>query len=59
MGPHNPFAWIDEADARRYLGVEQFRRAPIESAGDAVLELLGETAPSAGSRDDAGMRPPL
>ena len=42
MGPHNPFAWIDEADARRYLGTEYFRRAPIAGAGDGVLEQLGE-----------------
>ena len=42
MGPHNPFAWIDESDARRYLGTEQFRRAPIDTSGDAVLERLGE-----------------
>ena len=26
MGPDNPFAWIDEDEARRWLGVEQFRR---------------------------------
>jgi LmbE family N-acetylglucosaminyl deacetylase len=59
MGPHNPFAWIDESDARRCLGAEQFRRAPIESAGGAVLELLGETATSAGTRENAGLGPPL
>jgi len=27
MGPNNPMAWIDEDEARRWLGVEQFRRA--------------------------------
>ncbi len=42
MGPHNPFAWIDEADARHYLGTEYFRRAPIAGARDGVLEQLGE-----------------
>ncbi len=43
MGPHNPFAWIDEADARRWLGVELYRRAPIESSMAPVLEALGDT----------------
>jgi len=47
MGPGNPIAWIDEAAARRWLGVEQFRRAPIESAGDGILEPLGEPVTSA------------
>ena len=42
MGPNNPLAWIDEAEARRWLGVEQFRRAPIGAGGDAMLEHLGE-----------------
>jgi LmbE family N-acetylglucosaminyl deacetylase len=42
MGPQNPIAWIDEQDARRWLGVEQFRRAPIGASGDAILEQLGE-----------------
>jgi len=59
MGPHNPFAWIDEDDARRYLGSEQFRRAPLESTGAAVLEQLGDAAPSASVSHDAGLRPPL
>ena len=31
MGPNNPIAWIDEDEARRWLGVEQFRRAPLDS----------------------------
>ncbi len=42
MGPQNPIAWIDEADARRWLGIEQFRRAALESTGAAVLEVLGQ-----------------
>ncbi len=42
MGPHNPFVWIDEAEARRWLGLEPFRRAPIETSGDPVLEQFGE-----------------
>jgi N-acetylglucosamine malate deacetylase 2 len=42
MGLHNPMAWIDEEEARRWLGVEQFRRAPLDAAGDPMLEMLGE-----------------
>jgi len=43
MGPSNPMAWIDEDEARRLLGVEQFRRAPIEFSGEPMLEHLGDT----------------
>jgi LmbE family N-acetylglucosaminyl deacetylase len=46
MGPRNPIAWIDEPEVRRWLGVEQFRRAPIATSGDAVLEYLGERVTS-------------
>jgi LmbE family N-acetylglucosaminyl deacetylase len=42
MGPNNPMAWINEEEARRWLGVEQFRRAQLEGVSDAVLEQLGE-----------------
>ena len=42
MGAGNPFAQIDEADARRWLGIEHFRRAPIATSGDSVLEQLAE-----------------
>jgi LmbE family N-acetylglucosaminyl deacetylase len=42
MGRDNPIAWIDEQEARRWLGFEQFRRAPIVSSGAAILEQLGE-----------------
>jgi LmbE family N-acetylglucosaminyl deacetylase len=38
MGPNNPLVWIDEDEARRWLGVELFRRAPIETAGVDILE---------------------
>jgi LmbE family N-acetylglucosaminyl deacetylase len=41
MGPNNPMAWIDDDEARRWLGVEQFRRAPLDAPGE-VLEHLGE-----------------
>lgn len=46
MGPTSPFARIEHAEARRWLGTEQFRRAPIDSAWDSVLELLGEPCTS-------------
>ena len=46
MGPTNPFARIGAAEARRWLGSEQFRRAPIESAWDSILEQLGEPVAS-------------
>jgi N-acetyl-1-D-myo-inositol-2-amino-2-deoxy-alpha-D-glucopyranoside deacetylase len=42
MGPNNPIAWIDDDEARRWLGVEQFTRAPLDATGDAMLEHLGE-----------------
>lgn len=43
MGPNNPIAWIDEEEARQWLGVEQFRRAPLEATGDPILEPFGVT----------------
>jgi LmbE family N-acetylglucosaminyl deacetylase len=42
FGPRNPLAWIDDEQARRWLGVEHFRRAPIAGRGDTVLEAFGE-----------------
>ena len=42
MGPNNPIAWIDEDEARRWLGAEQFRRAPLDATGDPMLEHLGK-----------------
>jgi LmbE family N-acetylglucosaminyl deacetylase len=42
MGPHNPFAWLDEQQARRWLGIEQFRRAPIDTSRESVLEELAQ-----------------
>jgi LmbE family N-acetylglucosaminyl deacetylase len=41
IGPQHPLAWIDEPDARRWLGIEQFRRAPEDTTGHDVLEPLG------------------
>lgn len=47
MGPRNPITWIDEDDARGLLGMEHFRRAPLESSGDFLLEQLGKPVASA------------
>jgi len=44
VGAGSPFTWIDEADAGRLLGFEQFRRAEIGGAADDVLELFDEKA---------------
>jgi N-acetyl-1-D-myo-inositol-2-amino-2-deoxy-alpha-D-glucopyranoside deacetylase len=41
MGPTNPLTWLDQEQARRWLGVEYFRRAAID-AGDSMLERIGE-----------------
>ena len=42
MGMHNPIAWIDEDEARRWLGREFFRRSPLPCAvAHPVLEQLG------------------
>ena len=43
MGINNPIAWIDEDDARQWLGAEYFRRSPLESADGSALEQLGES----------------
>ena len=39
-GERSPFGWIDETDVKQWLGIELFRRAPIESQGEDVLERL-------------------
>jgi N-acetyl-1-D-myo-inositol-2-amino-2-deoxy-alpha-D-glucopyranoside deacetylase len=41
MGATNPFARIDQVEARRWLGIEHFRRASI-SPEDSVLERIGQ-----------------
>jgi LmbE family N-acetylglucosaminyl deacetylase len=46
MGPNNPLAWLDDAAARQWLGAESFRRSPVASRGDHILEQLGEPVPS-------------
>jgi LmbE family N-acetylglucosaminyl deacetylase len=43
MGPTNPFARMDEAEARRWLGTEYFLRGPI-SSGESMLERISERA---------------
>lgn len=41
LGPLNPLAWIDEVEAERWLGAEQFRRETIGSS-EPLLERIGE-----------------
>jgi LmbE family N-acetylglucosaminyl deacetylase len=40
MGSGHPFDEIDPEDARRWLGIEQFRRAPAAAAAAPLLETL-------------------
>jgi LmbE family N-acetylglucosaminyl deacetylase len=42
MGASQPLAQIGETEARRWLGVEHFRRAPDGASNDPVLEELGD-----------------
>jgi N-acetyl-1-D-myo-inositol-2-amino-2-deoxy-alpha-D-glucopyranoside deacetylase len=42
LGPHHPLTWIDQADVRRWLGIERFRRAPGASTRQGILEGLGQ-----------------
>ena len=42
VGPDNAFYHLTDEQARRLLGAEQFRRAPLEAGWDSVLEQLGE-----------------
>jgi LmbE family N-acetylglucosaminyl deacetylase len=46
MGLHNPLAWIDEDDAGRWLGVEQFRPMLLDHPG--FLEHIGSPFDHAG-----------
>src|SRR5262249_28477107 len=47
MDASNPIAWIDDDEARRWLGVEYFRRSPLPcSTNESVLEAVGEAVPS-------------
>jgi N-acetylglucosamine malate deacetylase 2 len=42
VGTVDPFALLDEADVRRWFGLEYFRRARNNGTGKAVLEQLAE-----------------
>jgi LmbE family N-acetylglucosaminyl deacetylase len=42
MGGRNPIAWVDEHEMRRWLGIEQFRRAALGAKAAPILELLSE-----------------
>ena len=42
IGADNPFRHLTDAQARQLLGVEQFRRSPLEAGWSSVLEQLGE-----------------
>lgn len=44
MGSRNPLAWIEEQDARRWLGLEYFRRSPLACApGETILDEIGKS----------------
>ena len=42
FGSRHPVVWIDEDQARRWLGVEYFRRAPIPGVDESLLEQIGQ-----------------
>ena len=42
IGPNNPFQHITEEQARRLLGVERFRRSPLDAGWTSAIEQLGE-----------------
>ena len=42
VGAVDPFTLLDEADVRRWFGLEYFRRAPDNGTGQAVLEQLAD-----------------
>jgi len=47
MGASNPIAWIDDDEARRWLGTEYFRRSPLDAfSSGSILEQLGEPVAS-------------
>ena len=47
MGLNNPIAWINDDEARQWLGIEYFRRSPLAASAPAFeLEQLGEPVPS-------------
>jgi LmbE family N-acetylglucosaminyl deacetylase len=42
IGPNNPLRHLTEEQARRLLGVEQFRRSPLDAGWTSIIEQLGE-----------------
>jgi len=42
FGPRHPILWIDDTQARRWLGTEYFRRADIPGVSAAPLEAIGQ-----------------
>jgi LmbE family N-acetylglucosaminyl deacetylase len=46
IGPDNPFHHLTDEQARRLLGVEQFRLSPLEAGWHSVIEQLGEQVTS-------------
>lgn len=42
IGEDSPFRHVTDDQARRLLGVEQFRRSPLEAGWDSVIEHLGQ-----------------
>jgi LmbE family N-acetylglucosaminyl deacetylase len=52
MGPRNPLAWIDEEDARRWLGTEHFHR--LQAASNTDLPCCSATGAKAGLLEQIG-----
>jgi LmbE family N-acetylglucosaminyl deacetylase len=50
MGSNNPFSLMTAADARKWLGVECFRRAPIGDSPSNILEQLAIDRPLLAAR---------
>jgi LmbE family N-acetylglucosaminyl deacetylase len=42
IGLDNPFRHLTDEQARHLLGVEQFRKSPLEAGWESVLEQLGQ-----------------
>jgi LmbE family N-acetylglucosaminyl deacetylase len=42
IGPNSPLRHLSEEQARRLLGVEQFRRSPLDAGWTSIIEQLGE-----------------
>ena len=47
MGARNPMSWLDDDDARRWLGIEYFRRSPLDSTvARSLLEAMADPVTS-------------